>query len=398
MGPRPSASVGTSVTARKMSKAGLPSAPRWTGSAELNPQRDLAGPRRGANRRSPGRGPFPRSSNRSRVSRLTEPSAPLVGLDRVSLSFPVLRFDHDQRSWSNVNVQKAGMPSEHCLWGTTERVKGASVFLGVSEHKGTGRVTGKLEVNAARLVDPAGWALVPAGPATDALRALRPTVEHLMTPSAKLDDWRVRRGDVARDFFGITGPNDIIRALGPLPRPYSRRRLVYSDPSGCGAETLSVGSNAGVVLLYDKCRESGGKAPEGTVRWEAQCRGGWLVKYGGIQALSDLDEESCLRLAEDRWAWSAMGTEVGSVAPAYEVLEAAGMSWRQFSGFWAWLCAQAAGRRPVLSKETLARYRRRQRELNVAVDGGEVKVQNGALMRRLDWQSGREVYRAVQIS
>ena len=323
---------------------------------------------------------------------VTEPSATPLGVDRLSLSFPAGDFERAPRSWSSVQELDPGRSSERRLWGTTERVGEAQVFLGVLEQGATGRVTGKTEFNPSRMVDPEGWGLATPAEAESTLASVLPAIEEFMTPSSPPEHWRLRRLDLAKDFQYVVRPGDTIRALSPIPRQWARRNLVHADPRRHGAQTLMVGSGAGVVRLYDKHAESKGKAPKGTLRWETECRDGWLDIYGGMRLLRDVDDEHCLALAQNRWDWSGMGATVGGMVPVYELAEEAGLTWREQVGFLGWLWAQALGRSPALSKEAKARYRKLQRELGVVVDNGKLEAQHGAQMRRLDWATGREVH------
>jgi hypothetical protein len=146
-----------------------------------------------------------------------------------------------------------------------------------------------------------------------------------------------------------------------------------------------------MVRLYDKHVETKGGAPEGTVRWEAECRQ-WAERYGGMKMLGDLNEVSAMVLAKNRFDWSGMGAEVaGSLNRLVAVIAGCEMlSDRERLSFLGFLLEQAAGVRcSVTSKNTETKYRRVQRELNIAAPadlGSTVEV-----VRRLDWDSGREV-------
>lgn len=331
-------------------------------------------------------------SNRTNSRSVTEPSGePFVGIDRISLSFPISSFEQAPESWSSKKVLDPGRLSETRFWGSTLRVREAGVFVGVMEQGVTGRTRGKVECNPSRIWAPHGWELVSVEVAHQALGYVLPVVQEFMTPLAEIDIWRVRRLDVARDFEGVSRPDDTIRAVAPLPRNWARTNKLYTDPRKHGAQTLEAGSGAGTVRLYDKHVETGGSAPKGTLRWEAQCRDGWLDHYGNIRLVRDLHLDSCLAMARNRWLWSNMGVVVGGMTSVYDVVEAARMTWREQGGFLGWLWAQALGRSPDVSRETKARYRQLQRDLGVVVDSGKLEVREGASTRRLDWETGREV-------
>jgi len=316
-------------------------------------------------------------------------------VDRLSLSFPVADFERDEKSWGSVTTKYPCSDQQVRNWGSSQRVQGAPVFVGVSEVQATHREWGKVEFNPSRFVDPEGWRLARAGDVREVLAEVVPLVREHMTPVTDVDAWKVRRVDVARDFEGISEPGNKVRALAPLPRPWARRNLVHSDPARHGAQTLMVGSGAGVVRLYDKHAETAGRAPEGVLRWEAECRHEWADKYGGLRALADISEQSVSKLAEDRWAWSGIGIEIDPVSRIYELVRSTGLSKRQQNGFLMFLWAQAAGDLAYSGKAALAKYRRYQRQFGIVMEPGTLDSTGRGVVSRLDWQSATEVFRAA---
>jgi hypothetical protein len=318
----------------------------------------------------------------------------LVGLDRVSLSFPVTDYERDQDSWSRVAVSNPGGRGQVKTWSTTERVGEATVFVGVADIAAVGQLRGKVEFNPSRVVDPEGWGLALPAELGEALGEVLPTVRQYVRPASDVADWAVRRVDVARDFRDVSEPGNKVRALAPLPRPWARRNLVHSDPSKHGAQTLMVGSGAGVVRLYDKCAETQGRAPEGVLRWEAECRSDWAAKYGGLRVVADVTDVSCRALAEDRWRWSGIGAEVGAMSRVYSLVRSSGLSVREQNGFLMYLWGQAAGDMAYSGKEAMAKYRRIQRQLGLVIEPASLGMSEG-IVSRLDWETGREVFRAA---
>jgi hypothetical protein len=271
-------------------------------------------------------------------------------------------------------------------------------FVGVREVPGHQSVRwwGKIECNPSRIVEPGGYGLA-------SIAQLRPAVERVAVAAGALIEpededvagWSVKRLDVARDFDGIDQAPTLIRALAPIHRPYSRRNLVHADPSRHGAQTLMVGSGAGVVRLYDKHAETSGVAPVGSLRWEAECRSGWLSAYGGVKRLGDVNDERAGLLARDRWEWSQMGAEVaGDLSRLVGRVRASDLSVREQRAFLGWIVEQAAGAcwEPPSSR-TLAKWRTVQRDLGI-VAPTDLET-TGAVLRRLDWESGREVLRVA---
>ena len=334
-------------------------------------------------------------SNRKGTGSPSEPRVD-VGLDRLSLSFPVSNLDERPERWDEERRRQTPDGPVR-TFSKVERVGGVKVFVSVQEvpEAQASRWWGKVEGNPSRLCDPEGVGLVGVDGLAEAVGLLTLAVETALEPSEPVERWRVKRLDVARDFSEVEDPGRLIRGLAPVHRPHSRRNLVHADPARNRAETLMVGSGAGVVRLYNKHTESEGRAPEGTVRWEGECRKDWCKRYGEIGRLGDLRAESVAELAENRWEWSGMGVEVAStVGRLVQATAHSDLSERERVFFVGWLMCEAAGQ-PVrdLSKATLAKYRRVQREVGIAapVDlTAQVQV-----VSRLDWESGRELLRVA---
>jgi hypothetical protein len=232
--------------------------------------------------------------------------------------------------------------------------------------------------------------------ALDALETVVAQVAvELACPAVRgVKDLNVKRVDLTRD-FECERPDFYLRGLGPVKRPWARRNLVHFDPSRNGAQTLMVGSGAGVVRLYDKCAETEGAAPEGTLRWEAECRSGWATNYGGICKVSDLhDAKKSAALAANRWEWSAMGVEVSARSRVIEKVQRSGLSPAKQRGFLGWLVMSAEGITSPMGYETSAEYSRLARQLGVSL-GTEALGESTGFVGRLDWDTGREVLHAA---
>jgi hypothetical protein len=316
-----------------------------------------------------------------------------VGVDRVSCSFPLEGFQEDRSAWSEVRARQVAGAEIETFSGAVD-VAGVKVFVGVSEQpEAHHRWWGKVELNPSRVVDPEGVSLAPVEELPGVMRRVREAALELLSPVEPLREWRTKRVDVARDFGGVSDAAVMVRSLAPIPRPWSRRNLVHADPVRSGAQTLMVGSGAGVARLYDKHVESGGVAPDGTLRCEFECRAGWLERYGGIARLGDVNAESVSALARDRWEWSAMGVEVsGDWSLVFSRCEAAGLTPERRRAFIGFLVEQAEGHGVSMGKNQATYYRRLQRLLGVTAPsgGGGLRV-----MRRLDFDSGTEVCRVA---
>ncbi len=332
------------------------------------------------------------------VSLLTERKPAQIlcrgGVDRVSVSFPLRHYDTDERSWARVGRRNVGAASESAMFGTHVSLGPGlpQAFIGVSDVKGAHEAWGKVEVNPSRVVDPEGWGLAPVSATRGAVLDGVVAALELLTPlSEEVGSFKVKRLDVARD-FQTDHAEFYVRGLAPVHRPWARRNLVHFDPGRKGAQTLMVGSGAGVVRLYDKEAETGGKAPPGTLRFEAECRSAWCDNYGGITTLDDVTDENVAELAKNRWEWSAMGTDVGAMERVVERAMRSGMSPRELCSFLGYVTLLANGSGQVVHRNTATKYRQLAREVGVSIS--ELEPDAARFLGRLDWDQGMEVLHA----
>ncbi len=321
----------------------------------------------------------------------------------MALSFPLRSFEPDLSAWRMTSETDPGSPGRVLsLMGSVPVGEGddqVQVFVGVRQvpdHPSC-QWWGKAEFNPSRIADPGGYGLASVSQLRPAVHAVAKQLTALVEPEDhNTGSWSVKRLDLARDFSGIEQAPTLIRALAPIHRPYARLNLVHADASRLGAQTLMVGAaTAGVARLYDKHAETSGAAPVGSVRWEAECRAGWLATYGGMKRLQDVDDEAASRLAQNRWEWSQMGAEVaGDLNRLVGRVRDSDMSVREQRAFLGWMVEQASGAcwEPP-ARATLAKWRKAQRDLGIASPTDLVTT--GAVMRRLDWETGREVLRVA---
>lgn len=324
-----------------------------------------------------------------------------VGIDRLSISFPVRYYQHWSR-WEQTSYRPGtGQQTATArvpLWednsdnrDTLQRVTAPKIMIGLTQI--AGKHWAKAEANPSRFADPDGCTLMDPrllGPAIEVMwRCARTLVE----PDCDVLDASVTRVDVARDFRGITSPSLLVSGLGPIRRPWARRSFTYNDPGRAHAETLYVGSGAGGVRLYDQHQAYADKgAPEGSLRWEVEARKGWLGKVG-IRHVTDLDPVSVGRLAADRWDWSAMGTPVTGPVHAVDVLRrevAAGHLKAATAARMLGSSVMHALGGPGVSTRTEYRYRRLARELGVGSAALWSDERVARVRARLDWESGTE--------
>lgn len=352
-------------------------------------------------RSSQGRGVRPREvslSNRGGTSSNFEPGS--FGVDRLSVSCRVYDFDPSPSAWSGhqERFSAQGERFQETFSSSVEVVPGVSAFVSVMrrfEQSVLSPVFAKVEFNPARVADPGGHSLASVSDALESFSLALDATARLVdfVDGDDLSSFRLKRLDVARDFHDVFSPSALIRGLAPIPRPWSRKNLVHADPARHGAQTLVVGSGAGQARLYDKFEETQGGVAPGTLRCEFEARSDWVKNYGGMGSLADLDNARVEGLARDRWEWSAMGVEVKSINAVVEMVARSGLSPREQCSFLGWLVTQSTDFGFVPAKATLAKYRKIQRELNVAF--GADFVSSIGFSSRLDWESGTVVTRVT---
>jgi hypothetical protein len=319
------------------------------------------------------------------------------GIDRCSLSFPLGGFEADETAWSAKTVTGPGTPTEAVSWATSVTVgdpeAGVKAYVGVKEvPESKHRWWGKVEFNPSRIVDPKGFSLATVSQLRPSVDLVLGVVECLVEPAvASADEVRVKRLDLARDFGGVARTAALLSGLQTIHRPWAKKNAVFNDGSRNGAQTLLVGNKSSGVRLYDKTRETHGGVPDGTVRWESQCRGEWLENYGSIKQLRDVNAETVGDLTMNRWEWSAMGHEVTGTEEAVErVMRAEWLTAAEQRGLLGWMLMASKGRETPMSTQTAAKYRHAARRLGVAINT-ETFDSGGGFTARLDWESGTEV-------
>lgn len=323
-------------------------------------------------------------------------NGPAVGIDRLSISFPVRSYEDDLSGWGTATVRSPSTPHSALSLGTQVAVAdGVKAFVGVSEVPDSDqRWWGKVEFNPSRVIDPEGVTLCPVDQLPAAIEVVLGAVEALVEPSCSVAEMRTKRLDAARDFEGVTRPGSLLSSLATVHRPWSRKNNLFNDGSRNGAQTLSVGGRSSGVNLYDKFVETKGGAPEGTLRWEARARSGWLAEIAGIKSLSDINTQSVEHLASNRWEWSAMGTEVTATDEVVERVMRSGLSPSVQQSLLGWMLMTAKGKQPSMGFQKAAKYRRIARQLGVTL-AADLFDDGNAFVARLDWESGTEVCRAA---
>jgi hypothetical protein len=339
-----------------------------------------------------GHGPVSLSNRRETSAKSKDP----VGVDRLSVSFPVVDHEPDLSAWSSVRTSNPGTDqAAETLTGFVRLDGGAQVMVGCQFVPATGAWVGKVEYNPARVVDPEGHSLATADQTLSTLEEVRILAGAFVQVNGP--DWmhqRVRRMDTAKDFDGIGRPGALLAGLATVHRPWSRKNNLFNDSSRAGAQTLSVGGGQSGVNLYDKHAETKGAVAAGTLRWEARNRSGWLERYGEIKHVNDITTDRLEALAMNRFDWSGMGVEVTVADEVVERVLRSDLSGADQRGLLGWLLMASVGKESPMSSRTAAKYRAAARRLGIALDpamfeGGE------AFRARLDWETGTEVLRVA---
>ncbi|MFT4287432.1 MAG: hypothetical protein QM595_07295 [Nocardioides sp.] len=370
----------------------------------------------------------------------TTPVGDGFGIDRLSLSVPVAAVAAEDHWWTSRAVTAGrrsmsavlrGVDPDHAVVvhqadrtpardgdavaprrGPESRQarddeSGAAVMVGVMEMP-QGGYWAKIEANPSRLLDPAGCSLCPIEAVPEVVDWLWATLREWVEPSCEVHEAKVKRLDLARDFEDVSMPAAYVRGLLNERRPYARRSFVYNDPARGAAETLFVGSGSGGVRLYDQHAAYAEKgAREGSVRWEAELRSGWLERQS-LYTVEDLYSPDLLHsIAWDRWDWSRMGVAVTGTAnvaqlvarlPREGLLASPGgrPSWAKADRLLGMLVREAFGVPGEASKNTVTEYRRMKRALGVlpTIDLFQADGLSVSTMARLDFATGREVVAA----
>lgn len=248
-------------------------------------------------------------------------------MDRLTLTFPAR--DVRAEKFSRTTTTRFGdgeqvALSDHCVLIREPSPDGerpgkplAGVHVGATEVEGVTFL--RVDANPARLFDPSGHSLLPVDKLEAAAEVMWSVAASYAEPKCDPEDANVTRADVTRDFPLSFAPAAFyVRGLQNIHRPYARRVGVWSSAAHGNAETLHVGSGAGMVRLYDQEAAYG---VQGGLRWECEARKGWLNKDGKTR-LRDLTGYRLEAIARNRWEWSRMGTRVDAAVSVVEAIEA----------------------------------------------------------------------------
>jgi hypothetical protein len=268
---------------------------------------------------------------------------------------------------------------------------GSSVFLRVGRISGTGEDWAGLEFNPSRVVDPGGWRVAGLPDVFFALEEVLAECRQLLMPKDSVETFLLTRIDVTRDFV-VADPSVYICHLRNVARSGAPRVAVDFNASVPHALRVYY-AKAGQILIYDKHLESKGKAPRGTLRWEARCRKRWCRRYGSLSTVRDMTSNRLFTLAQNRWEWSGMGTEVCSATHLAHRINELHYSSPKKSRLLGDLVMQSVGIDVPMSNDRRSELNQCMRELGIISPPTLTWQREEDLVRWLDFDSGREEIR-----
>ncbi|MGK2955198.1 MAG: hypothetical protein ACSLFI_05945 [Solirubrobacterales bacterium] len=210
-----------------------------------------------------------------------------------------------------------------------------------------------------------------------------------MQPGHRVENVRVKRVDLVRDFHGVPAIPSLLSDLSRIAQPGTVLAMPYIR-SGY-MQTLSVGAKTSwMATLYDKHKQSHGVADPGHLRFEARFRSrltsAWALNHGGkVNVVPDLHPKKLDRLARSTWDEVQFGRPV-AYDSAVAILADSNLSGSQKISAMGWLAFQSSGHEVPISDATERKYRRQLAEVVVASDGN---------YSALDWETGSLLHKTA---
>jgi hypothetical protein len=259
-----------------------------------------------------------------------------------------------------------------------------------------------VEASIPKRLDPDGQNVEPVG-----LGDVAGQYEAMLDEARQWVEWetvdpaaaKLVRVDVVRDFREVTRMGDLLDGLAWSPGRDKRHKVRrYADADRGRAETLRVGPKSWCGTLYDKCAETGGLAPMGSLRFEARARHELLtsewaqergLKMGTVAALfgNPAKVRGIGKAVFARCEYNRRVSSLSAMADAIWNLE--DLKPAQKAVVWAALTAPTAS----FSRSSLYRYRPLLQKLGVTpaaeVLAGDLGYEAGEVS--LDYLSGLQV-------
>lgn len=231
-----------------------------------------------------------------------------LGIDKVKLAFPIaVSTAHRLLASSGKNVD--GL-TRAFLHNGYERLRqnGGSLWKGAVAVQREHGPMGFVEFNPSRWLDPTGWSPAPLLQAQSVIGLVWESVSSVFEPTVELSEAQVRRLDIARDFEGVSQPNHYLMRLDTNARAIRTLQRTHFVSGKNEGWTIQLTNASGKhIRLYDKHRQTQGRAPEGTVRFEIELHK-WLTNNGSnIKTVPDITPEAVSRAARYWWNESGFG-------------------------------------------------------------------------------------------
>ena len=315
------------------------------------------------------------------------------GIDYLHLSFPILPPRLDLEDWRRVTTRAPGSPAITLGRRTFGRGPESYTLCVYKRRQHVGVLADywcALEFNPARFVDPVGIGLCDYGDLKDVARLVIGMACRHVRPITQIEDFQVRRVDLAQNFYGVQDPARYICGLRIVPRPYATSTSIFFDSRTGRPETIMAGSKSGgSVRLYDKSAHRLWQAPPGTMRFEIEARQGWCQRLGAISTFDDLTEANLVKLRENRSAWFGLEAQVMTTEAAFErIFDDSETGTRVKLELAKFILDRLRGRQTELSSRTAMSYQRRLRDLGIAPFSS---AEADFTVTRLDVESGTEL-------
>ena len=246
-----------------------------------------------------------------------------------------------------------------------------------------------LHFNPSRIVQPLGIGLCRPRDLPAVIDDVMEVVSKYVRPYGPTAYFKVRRINIARNFYGVDSPIRYLTGLFKIRRPHAKYTRTWGGGDG-KIGTLETGSKSGgKCKLYDKHLQSPHLAVPGTMRFEVEAHESWLKRLSGINTVSDLTVSAISKLMWNRMRWFSLETPVMNVKTAEErILRNQDLGTALQNGLLRYILERQFGLAISAKYQTVAKYGRILQELGIAVYADDVVEEQTC---RLDFKTGTEV-------
>lgn len=316
-----------------------------------------------------------------------------LGIDKVKLAFPIA-VSTANRLLASSGTTVDGVSRSLYQHGY-ERIRhnADQLWKGTISIQREHGPVGFVEFNPSRWVDPTGWTAAPLLDVHSVIGLAWESVSTVFEPVIDLPDAEVRRLDIARDFVGVEHPNHYLMRLDTNARAIRTLQRTHFVSGKNGGWTLQLTNGSGKhIRMYDKHRQTQGRAPEGSIRFEVELHG-WLRNHGSnIRTVSDITPSAVCRAARYWWHESRFGTPLASADDMYarihEVLDGKRNSASLATAVYGYLRRKQEGDETIdLSSDTRRHYEQTLRQAEAFL----LRDDSSPSTRALDLDAGTEV-------